>query len=279
MRLYRVRGARRFWLFMLVAFFFVPAVILVLAAARTHPQPTVVHVSNTEHPAVSVRAAIAKTAGADRFDFVSSTTATPPGLSLQAHGTMNVHPRAMVATSQVGGLGEVTSWVNSTTVWERGGGQYGLTPGAPTGPGAPLSGFAPLVQSSLGRREGAVAMMGLASPTGQLELADSVVSSATKLGSATVDGVGVTEYELTFDAGALVKRPDMSDEERAAASTAYATIRQEGYQHTVARVSVDDAGLIRRVQSVAAFADGGMVSSDVKFSNFGTAPVVEMPTS
>ncbi len=272
-------AGRRFWLVVVTVFFVIPAVVLVVAAARTHqPRPTV-RVTNVERPEVEVRAALAATVDADRFDFTSSMTATPSGVTLHAHGTMNLHPRAMVATSNVESLGEVTSWMNGTTVWERGGGDYGMPGGLPTGPGAPLSRFAPLVQSSLGARQGAVAMMGLASPTGHLELADQVVSAATKFGTATVDGVEVTDYELTFDARELLNRPDMTGEERAAADTAYLTMRREGYVHTVARVSIDGSGLIRRVQSVVAFDDGGMVSSDVTFTNFGHAPVVAMPAS
>ena len=84
--------------------------------------------------------------------------------------------------------------MNSTTVWEHGGGYYGLPSGGS------LDGFADLVEATLGPREGAVAMMSLASPTGYLNLAQDAITGASKVGKSSVDNVPVTEYEVTVEA-------------------------------------------------------------------------------
>ena len=83
------------------------------------------------------------------------------------HGTIDTDPFAMLAVSNVTGLGEITLRDNGTDVWEFGGADYGLAPGSSeTGPGASLSGFASLVEGTLGARQGALAMGGLAEPDG-----------------------------------------------------------------------------------------------------------------
>ena len=93
------------------------------------------------------------------------------------------------------GLGEITLRDNGTDVWEFGGADYGLAPGSSeTGPGASLSGFAGLVEGTLGARQGALAMGGLSSPTGYLDLDQSMISGADQTGTGTVDGVAVTIY-------------------------------------------------------------------------------------
>ena len=78
------------------------------------------------------------------------TQSTPPPA-----GTIDTDPFAMVAVSNVPGLGEITLRDNGTDVWEFGGADYGLAPGvSETGPGASLSGFAGLVEGTLGARQG-----------------------------------------------------------------------------------------------------------------------------
>jgi hypothetical protein len=199
------------------------------------------------------------------------------GMTLDAHGTINLDPLAMVATSNVGQYGEITSWVNSTSVWERGGGQYGMT-GPEEGPGAPLSGFAGLVESTLGPREGGVAMMSLASPTGYLNLARQAITDTSSRGTGvTSDGVTVHEYEVTLDAAQLVNRPGMSDEQIMASTDAYALLHGQGYTNTTIRIGIDDDGLIRESASVVHFADGGAINATVTFSDFGCAGTVAFP--
>ena len=103
---------------------------------RSAPNPT------TKLPApksatVVVRSAVDASIDAGSFETSSvmsetnPTTSTEPGvgradgLTLAAHGTINDNPFAMVASSNVGNLGAITSWVDGTHVWEVGGGDYG----------------------------------------------------------------------------------------------------------------------------------------------------------
>jgi hypothetical protein len=200
------------------------------------------------------------------------------GMTLHAHGTINLDPLAMVATSNVGQYGEITSWVNSTTVWERGGGQYGMT-GPDQGAGAPLSGFAGLVESTLGAREGGVAMMSLASPTGYLNIAQQAITDASSSGTAiTSDGVTVHEYDVTLDASQLVHRPGMSDEQVNASTAAYALLHDQGYTNTSIRIGIDDDGFVRQSAAIVHFADGGSINATVTFSDFGCAGTIAFPT-
>ncbi len=123
--------------------------------------------------------------------------------AVTGQGTIDTDPFAMVAVSNVSSLGEITLRDNGTDVWEFGGADYGLSPGSSeTGPGASLSGFASLVEGTLGPRQGALAMGGLSSPTGYLDLDQSMITGADQTGTGTVDGVPVTIYTISIDPGA-----------------------------------------------------------------------------
>ena len=87
----------------------------------------------------SAAGAVATTAGFHQYTAVGCATA------IAVHGTVNLDPYAMVAISEVSGLGTITTYVNGTTVWELGGGDYG------NATGSPLSGFASLVEGTLGQ--------------------------------------------------------------------------------------------------------------------------------
>ena len=85
------------------------------------------------------------------------------GLPIHGTATIDTQPYAIVAISDVPGLGQVTVRSNDSNLWELGGADYGLassTTGA--GSGSPLSNFAGLVMGTLGQREGALAMLSLA---------------------------------------------------------------------------------------------------------------------
>ncbi len=237
---------------------------------------------------VVVQSAVDASIAAGSFETSSAMSETSPntspglvaradGLTLTAHGTINDNPFAMVASSNVGGLGAITSWVDGTHVWEVGGGNYGINSQNNLGTGAPLSGFSGSVEGTLGPREGAVAMMSLASPTGYLNLASQAVTSASKVGTGTVDGAPVTEYEVTIDQSQLVHRPDMTTDEQSAAGAALAVLQQQGYQQTTVQLGVDDTGLVRQAQTVVHFTDGGTVNIDTTYSDFGCAGTVVLP--
>jgi hypothetical protein len=216
---------------------------------------------------------------------------TPPlqSTEVQGSGTINTDPMAMAAsaaisTNGVSGL-QVGVRVDPTTVWEVGYTDNGLTPestdnamspGTNEG-GNPLPGFAGLVEGTLGPREGPVAMMGMASPTGYLDLVQPAVTSATEVGTATVDGVAVTQYQLTIDPSSLAAAPGTSSEEQSAINAAIQSLTAQGYQTIRDLVSIDASGFIRESASTVTFTDGGTVTLDAHFSNFGCAGTVLMP--
>jgi hypothetical protein len=204
--------------------------------------------------------------------------AAPPGLTISGRGTIDTNPFAMVALSDVPGLGPITARANGTDVWEMGGGNYGLSPGSSsTGPGSPLSGFASSVEGTLGPRQGALAMMGLASPTGYLEMDQNAISSANQIGAGVVDGVAVTVYQVTLGPEQQANVPAATPEEATAIGDALAVLKQNGYTGTTVKVSIDAAGYIRRTTSVASFSDGATQTDEATFSHFGCAGRVLMP--
>jgi hypothetical protein len=184
----------------------------------------------------------------------------------------------MVASSQVSGFGTIVLRDNGTDVWEEGGGNYGLSPGSSsTGPGSPLTGFAQLVEGTLGQRQGALAMLGLASPTGYLNLAPAETASAGLIGNGTVDGVPVEVYAITQTPGEVTQVPGQTAQEAQAVADAMVVLKQQGFTGATVLVSVDAAGYIRQTQTTEHFADGTSMKTEAVFSNFGCAGTVLMP--
>ena len=177
--------------------------------------------------------------------------------------------------SNVAGLGQITLRDNGTNVWEFGGADYGLAPGSSeTGPGASLSGFAGLVEGTLGPRQGALAMGGLSSPTGYLDLDQSMISGANQTGTGTVDGVAVTIYTISIAPGQGENIPGLNAEQAKAIADSDAILKQQGFTGSTVQVSVDASGYIRQTRSVAHFSDGSTTSSESTFSDFGCAGTV-----
>jgi len=200
--------------------------------------------------------------------------AAPNNVTISGEGVVHVTPTAMVTTSNVPNLGEITTRVDGTNVWEDGGANYGMAPSAKTGPGSPLSEFAGLVMGTLGRREGAIAMTNMASPTGYLDIAKEGITSTAKVGDAIVDGVPVQEYTVTIDTMHALDRPGLTAEEIKATTAALDVLKSERYSATTVTLSVDGLGFIRRAHTVIGFADGGTVTGDTTFSDFGCSSVV-----
>ena len=203
-----------------------------------------------------------------------------PSSSQPVGGTaiIDVQPFAMVATSQVQGFGTIVLRDNGSDVWEEGGGNYGLSPGsASSGPGSSLSGFASLVEGTLGPRQGALAMLGLASPSGYLNLDSDETSSASLVGTGTVSGTPVDVYQIFQTPGQSAQVPGLTAQEQLAVADAMKLLESQGYTGSTVRVSVDAAGFIRRTQTTDHFADGTTMTSQAVFSNFGCAGTVLMP--
>ncbi len=215
-------------------------------------------------------------------------TSTRP-TDVSGHGTVNTNPYAMTVVSEVSGIGPVTLFVNGTTVWQLGGANYGTggtfgagtlkadgTSDAPAG--ASLSGFASLVESTIGPGQGALSMMSLANNSGYLGLEASAIESAVTDGEGALsDGTPVTYYSVTIDVTKMAEGEGLTDEQRQAISDAVAMLQSAGYAGTEERVGIDAAGFIREVTASTKFADGSSMTRHTVFSNFGCAARISMP--
>jgi hypothetical protein len=202
-----------------------------------------------------------------------------PSPDVNGSGVINTNPLAMVASANIGGGLDVVVRVNGSDVYEEGTGDTGLAPMASDqgSSGSTLPGFAGITEGTLGDREGAVAMMGMSSPTGYLDLIQPAVSSATETGSGSVGGVAVTNYTVSNDLDQLAGAAGTSSAEAQTVTSALTLLKSQGYTTNSAVVSIDAAGFIRQVKSTDTFSDGGTVTLLASFSNFGCAGTILMP--
>jgi hypothetical protein len=247
----------------------------------TSPAPVVLapssvssHISGSSGPSGS---------GTETVTQCTAAPVTNAGTPVTGTGISNTNPKATLVDATVGsGTGLLVSLrVNSTTLYEDLGNtlETGLAPppSQATDTGQPISGFASITESTIGSREGAVAMIGLASPTGYLDLYQQDVNGATQTGTSTVNGVPVTDYQVAVDPTQIASEPDITTEESTTATAAIGILHDQGYTGTTDTVSIDGSGFIREVNSVAHFSDGGTVVLDVTLSDFGCAGTVLMP--
>lgn len=120
-------------------------------------------------------------------------------------------------------------------------------------------------------------MGGLSSPTGYLDLDQSMISGADQTGTGTVDGVAVTIYTISIAPGQGENIPGLNAEQLKAIAASDAILKQQGFTGSTVQVSVDASGYIRQTRSVAHFSDGSSTSSESTFSDFGCAGTVLMP--
>lgn len=252
---------------------------------RPGPSATTVPSPTRGGPAEAhVLQALGTTTSAGSFDFsytLSETVASgTPGTTVTGSGIIDTGPMAMAASAAISSSLDVGVRVDTTDVWEVGSGDNQVQPADDTGDdGQPLSGFAGVVEGTLGQDEGAVAMVGMANPTGYLDLDQAGVTGADAVGTGSVDGVPVTEYRVGVDLAQLAGSPAVTAEEATTIDAALGRLQADGYTGTVVTVSVDGAGYIRRAVSVASFASGRTVTLDATFSDFGCAGTVGMPGS
>ncbi len=210
---------------------------------------------------------------------VCSGSTVAPNPTVAGSGVINTNPLAMVASANIGDGLDVTVRVDGTNVYEEGTGDTGLAPQASdaTGSGNTLPGFAGLTESTLGSREGAVAMMGMASPTGYLDLIQPAIDAAAKTGTGTVDGVPVTVYQVSNNLDQLANAAGTTSAESQTISAALTLLQAQGFTSNTALVSIDGAGYIRQVKSTDNFSDGASVTLQATFTDFGCAGTVLMP--
>ena len=82
---------------------------------------------------------------------------------------------------------------------------------------------------------------------------------------------------MSIDLSQLAQVPGITTDETTTIQGAVGVLDQAGYTGTMVKVAIDDAGFIREVTPVANFSDGGKVTLDATFSNFGCAGTVLMP--
>ena len=182
----------------------------------------------------------------------------------------------MEVTSTGPELGGITVRVNGTNVWE--GGPPGLSAGdLEDSPGTPLASFATLVEGTLGPRQGALSMMNLASPTGYLQLDQNAITNADQIGTGTVDGSAVTEYDVTLSPGQQADPPGATGAETTAIEDALGVLAAQGYTGSTVTISVDGAGFIRQTVTVANFSDGATQTTQLTLSDFGCVGTVLVP--
>jgi hypothetical protein len=266
-----------------------PAAVVAGGHHHAHPQLA-------QGPAAhDVLSALSTTTDSGSFQFTYSLTTTPPTAAssdsgetpVSGMGTIDTNPTAMAASAAVGSANpqvagnglDVGVRVDGTDYWEVGYSDNGLTSAANDAStnGSPLSSFAGLVESTLGQRDGAVAMLGMASPTGYLDLTLPSISGATPDGTGTVDGVAVADYDVTLDPSQLATSPGTTPEEATTIDNAVAVLDQQGYTGTTVVVGIDASGFIRQAVSTTRFADGGTSQLTATFSDFGCAGTALMP--
>jgi hypothetical protein len=184
-------------------------------------------------------------------------------------GTTNVDPKQLSVSAKISsGLDVQVSLTGDQIKYS----ETGVSSG-----GQLLSTFASLVTGSLGPREGALAMTQMASPAGYLDLEKEAVTDATAAGTGTVDGVAVTNFDVSVDLTRLLLVPGLTADEQTSIQQALDLLRKEGLTDTTVRVSIDAAGFIRQIDAVTNFADGGKVTYDATYRNFACSPT--SPTS
>ncbi len=198
-------------------------------------------------------------------------------VDVSGRGTVNLDPYAELTVSSVSGFGEITLRTDGTSVWEYGGADYGTAPEITGGGGQSLSGFAGIVVSTLGPGPGALSMIGLANPTGYLQLEKEAVIRAEAAGTGTVDGTDVTYFDVSVDLAKILDAPDLSAGQQQTISAALQLLDRAGYTSTHEKVAIDAAGFIRQATVVSRFADGSSMTRTTTLSNYGCAGTVVMP--
>jgi hypothetical protein len=210
---------------------------------------------------------------------VCNVPVAPANPVVTGSGVINTNPLAMVASAHIGDGLDVTVRVDGTDVYELGSGDTGLAP-LPTdasASGSSIPQFAGITEGTLGSREGAVAMMGMASPTGYLDLIQPAIDAAAKTGSGNVDGTPVTNYLVSNNLGQLASAAGTTGAESQTIDAALTLLKAQGFTTNSVVVSIDGSGYIRQVKATDDFGDGGKVTLAATFSNFGCAGTVLMP--
>jgi hypothetical protein len=191
----------------------------------------------------------------------------PTTADAAGEGTVDLDAKQMKVTAVTGGL-NVGLRVDGDQIWETDASDITKPLGPGPGPGTLLSGFASTVEGTIGKRSGALAMTRLASPNGYLALDASEIVGAAPAGTATVNGIAVTNYDVEEDVKQLLSIPGLSANQTKTIQDAIDLLDTQRLTGTKVRVSIDDAGFIRQLDSVSHFADGGTSQFTATYDSF-----------
>ena len=142
------------------------------------------------------------------------------------------------------------------------------------GGGQDLESFQSTVTSCLGTELGALATIGMCSPSGQLASSEQAITGAKPVGTVTVNGEPAEEYGVTIDPAGFLEQPNSTPDENTAIEGALAVI---GSNPMSAIVDVDNAGYIVEMDLSVSYADGLTATHTIDLSNFGDAGTIVMP--
>ncbi len=189
-------------------------------------------------------------------EYVNVSARLSDGLSVQ----VAVGPNGVV---EMGGAG----YGNSLPPGAAGGsGSAGGSGAAGGSGGSSLSGFVSLVEQTLGWREGAIAMLALASPEGFLGVAAREVTAAKETGTSTLNGIPVTDYTLTLDLAQLLSAPGLTADEATTIKQAYALLAGRGLSAQTVNLAIDSSGFVLQAISTTSFTGGGKVTLEGTFT-------------
>jgi hypothetical protein len=227
--------------------------------------------------------AIAKTLSVSNYDLTFSLSETgDSGASggrtpaAQGYGVADLDPQALSASTTPGCVSAVSLRVDGSDVWDV------YEASDPSGPPGEISGwtmssllgFQSSVDICLGNELGALATIGMCSPSGQLVVSAQAIATATPVGTVTVNGESAEEYQVGIDPAGFLEQPNSTEAENEALQGAVTEI---GTNPMTATVDVDSAGYIVEMDLSVAYADGVTATHSIVLSNFDNAGTIGLP--
>jgi hypothetical protein len=227
--------------------------------------------------------AITKTLSVSNYDLTFSLSQTgDSGASggqtsaAQGYGVADLDPQALSVSTTPGCISAVSLRVDGTDVWDV---YEGSDPSGPPSEisewtMASLLDFQSSVDICLGNELGALATIGMCSPSGQLAVSAQAIATATPIGTVTVNGESAEQYQVSIDPAGFLEQPNSTPAENDALQGAVTEI---GTNPMTATVDVDTAGYIVEMDLSIAYADGVTATHSIVLSNFDSAGTIELP--
>lgn len=223
--------------------------------------------------------ALSKTIDAGNYDMTFSFgPKSDPTATATGSGLANLDPQALSVNVAPRCIGRGTVRIGGEYAWLIIGGTSDPA-GPPSSAGRPwptygLVQFQGLVGTCFGTEMQALATIEMASPEGMLALSQQAIAVAKPVGIVKVDGEPATEYDVTLNPAGLLQQPGATPAENEVLTAA---LEEIGSSPMTARVDVDAAGYIVRLEIAVAYPDGFTATHTVTLSNFGDAGTVQLP--